>query len=485
VFAVISGASLKTKLEGDILKPAYELDQIRKFLCSPAVSALFDMPWMPVYLFACYLIHPYIGWLTVGAIIVLFVIALMTEVATHKKTASISQKMSQRNQFGESAYQNAEIIAAMAMQERASDRWADIHTEYALLYRDTTDITHFLTSLSKNIRLIIKSAALALGAYLVIQGDLTGGMIIAASILVSKALLPIEQIISHWRSMTSARQSWQRLHKIFNLFPQEENRTTLPAPYQSLNITGVFAAPPAEHKRMTLQNITFQAQAGNSIGIIRPSASGKSTLVRTISGVWPILKGNISLDGASLNQWHSSERGKHIGYMPQNSDLFPGTIAENIARLAPEKTADKVISAAKSAAVHDMIISLPEGYETRVGAGGINLSAGQRQRIALARALYGDPFLVVLDEPNSNLDQEGDIALLKAIEGIKKRKGIVLIVAHRNSVLAQIDYLLVMENSMAKMFGPRDKVLASLSQHSPSQSRNVPPTLTLVDGKET
>ncbi len=309
-------------------------------------------------------------------------------------------------------------------------------------------------------------------------------MIIAASILVARALQPIEQVISGWRSMIAARQAWQRLHEIFALFPKQAQRTELPAPKTSLSIEGVFAAPPGERQQMTVQNVSFGVQAGSVVGIIGPSASGKSSLVRAIVGVWPLARGKVSLDGASLDQWVEDQRGIHVGYMPQGSDLFPGTIAENIGRLSDYPDDRMVIAAAEAAGVHEMVVGLADGYETQVGDGGLNLSAGQRQRIALARALYGNPFLVVLDEPNSNLDADGDKALAEAISKVKLRGGIVIVVAHRNSVLAQLDLLLVMENGAAKAFGKRDEVLKMLQQQKPRALRpGTSPNLTVIEGE--
>jgi PrtD family type I secretion system ABC transporter len=363
-------------------------------------------------------------------------------------------------------------------------RWNDAHSGLTSLQRETNDVASMFAGASKTLRQAVQSGSLALGAYLVIQGDMSGGMIIAASIIVARALQPVEQVIANWRNMVGARQSWQRLHDLFKLFPEVADRTALPAPENSLMVEAVFTAPPGERQKMTVQNVSFKVQAGTVVGIIGPSASGKSSLVRAVTGVWPLARGKVSLDGASLDQWPAHEHGKHIGYMPQSSDLFPGTIAENIARLDPEADDAAVIAAAQAAGVHEMIVALADGYETQVGDGGLNLSAGQRQRVALARALYGDPFLVVLDEPNSNLDADGDKALAEAIGAVRRRGGIVIVVAHRNSVLAQLDLLLVMENGVAKAFGPRDEVLKAIQQQRPRLPRSSPgPKLIVVEGE--
>lgn len=484
VVTVIAGVSLRTQMSGDILKPVQEMDQIRMFLGSAAPAALFDLPWVPIYLAVCFFLHPLIGGLAACAIFILVGLTVATDVFTRTRIRQAASSIATRNRLGEAAHRNAEAIFAMGMQKQLERRWADAHGALTDQQRLNGDITSLFASISKTLRQAVQSASLALGAYLVVHGDMSGGMIIAASILVARALQPIEQVISGWRSMIAARQAWQRLHEIFELFPKQAQRTELPAPKTSLSIEGVFAAPPGERQQMTVQNVSFGVQAGSVVGIIGPSASGKSSLVRAIVGVWPLARGKVSLDGASLDQWVEDQRGIHVGYMPQGSDLFPGTIAENIGRLSDYPDDRLVIAAAEAAGVHEMVVGLADGYETQVGDGGLNLSAGQRQRIALARALYGNPFLVVLDEPNSNLDADGDKALAEAISKVKLRGGIVIVVAHRNSVLAQLDLLLVMENGAAKAFGKRDEVLKMLQQQKPRALRpGTSPNLTVIEGE--
>jgi PrtD family type I secretion system ABC transporter len=483
VAAVIAGASLRTRMTGDILKPAQDADQIRSFLSSSGPMALFDLPWMPIYLAICFFLHPLIGWLAAGAMVVLVIITLFADLVTRRQTRQISEAVSVRNRFGEALHRNAEAIAAMGLLSQAEAQWNEAHERSSELQRKTGDIGGLTSGLSRTVRQMVQSGGLALGAWLVIQGDLSGGAIIAGTTVLARALQPIEQVIGNWRTMVAARQSWRRLEEVFKLFPAEAERTALPAPSRSLSIEGLFAAPPGERQRMTVQNVSFRVEAGTVIGVIGPSASGKSSLVRAITGVWPQARGKVCLDGAALDQWPSPLRGRHIGYMPQNSDLFPSTIALNIARLDRDASHDGIIAAAQAAGVHDMIVALPDGYETQVGDNGVNLSAGQRQRVALARALYGDPFLVVLDEPNSNLDMDGDRALAQAIAGVKARGGIAIVVAHRKSVLAQIDMLLVMENGIAKAFGPRDTVLRGLQQSQGRQRTTTAPALTVIEGE--
>jgi ATP-binding cassette subfamily C protein PrsD len=485
VFAAIAGSSLLIKTNNDVLKPAQEADQIKAFLAGPGVAALFDLPWTPVFLAICFFLHPLIGWLVAGTMAALVTLTLLSNMLTKHRSAENAAALAQRNRLGEAAHRNAEAIAAMGMLNQATNRWNAAHDNASSIQRKTADLSALFAGISKSVRQMVQSATLALGAWLVIEGQLSAGAIIASSVIATRALQPIEQIIGVWRHMVSARQAWQRLKALWTHFPiTPTDRTRLPAPTQTLLVESVFAAPPGERQRMTIQNVSFRAEAGSVVGIIGPSASGKSTLVRAITGAWPIIRGRVCIDGATLDQWPAHERGRHIGYMPQSSDLFPGTVAENIARLDRSADHEDIIAAAQAAGVHDMIVSLLDGYETQVGDGGANLSAGQRQRVALARALFGKPFLVVLDEPNSNLDVDGDRALTEAIAGVKARGGIVLVVAHRNSVMSQIDFLLVVEDGIARAFGPRDIVLKSLQQQTPRQRRSTAPALTVVVGED-
>ncbi|MBY5864648.1 type I secretion system permease/ATPase [Rhizobium leguminosarum] len=483
VFTVLAGSPLRLRNGGDALKPVQEADQIRAFLAGSGPTALFDLPWMPVYLCVCFLLHPLIGWLAAGAMVVLTGLTILTDWQTRSLTRQAAAAVERRNRYGEASHANAEAMAAMGMTNRAAARWDEAHWRVTTIQCQIGDIAGLYSGMSKTVRYMVQSGSLALGAFLVIQGDMSAGSIVAASIIVSRALSPIEQVIGNWKTLLAARQAWHRLKEAFVLFPEEQPRTTLPPPSSSLTVEAVFTSPPGE-RRMTVQNVSFRADRGTVIGIIGPSASGKSTLARAITGVWPLARGAVRLDNASPDQRSDDERGRHIGYMPQSSNLLPGTIADNIARLEPEPDHAAIIAAAQAAGVHEMIVGLPNGYETEVGDGGLNLSGGQRQRIALARALYRDPFLIVLDEPNSNLDGEGDLALAKAIAGVRARGGIVLVVAHRSNILSLVDFLLVMENGVAKAFGPRDAILKSIQQRQLKPARTTPgPALTVIDGE--
>ncbi|WP_244864261.1 type I secretion system permease/ATPase [Pseudomonas sp. St386] len=472
VFNVIAGASLKTPITGDALKPAQELDQIRGFIGGPGLVAFFDLPWMPVYLAVCFYIHPLFGLLAAGLMIILIGLTLITDRQTRKLMQASAEALNKRNHLGQQAHQNAEALMAMGMLANMSNIWQNNHSTFITLQRRSIDIGGFYGGISKTLRQVVQSTALALGAWLVIKGDLSGGTMIAASIIVARTLAPAEQVIATWRSLLSAQIAWKKLLEVFSLFPDAQNKTELPAAHRSLQVESVFAAPPGA-QRLTLQNINFMVAAGTAVGVVGPSASGKSSLARVLVNAWAPARGHVRLDGAPLDLLTEQARGKLIGYLPQSVGLFTGTVAQNIARLDPSAPDSAIVSAAQLAGVHELILQLPQGYETQVGEGGVNLSAGQRQRVALARALFGDPFLVVLDEPNSNLDAEGEQALAKAILALKARGAIVVVIAHRTNILSVIDQVLILENGVQAAYGPRDVVLKRPSVAPPRSSNNV------------
>ncbi|WP_460109405.1 type I secretion system permease/ATPase [Pseudomonas sp. H3_E06] len=472
VFNVIAGASLKTPITGDALKPAHELDQIRGFIGGPGLVAFFDLPWMPVYLAVCFYIHPLFGLLAAGLMIILIGLTLITDRQTRKLMQASAEALNKRNHLGQQAHQNAEALMAMGMLANTSNIWQNNHSTFITLQRRSIDIGGFYGGISKTLRQVVQSTALALGAWLVIKGDLSGGTMIAASIIVARTLASAEQVIATWRSLLSAQIAWKKLLEVFSLFPDAQNKTELPAAHRSLQVESVFAAPPGA-QRLTLQNINFMVAAGTAVGVVGPSASGKSSLARVLVNAWAPARGHVRLDGAPLDLLTEQARGKLIGYLPQSVGLFTGTVAQNIARLDPSAPDSAIVSAAQLAGVHELILQLPQGYETQVGEGGVNLSAGQRQRVALARALFGDPFLVVLDEPNSNLDAEGEQALAKAILALKARGAIVVVIAHRTNILSVIDQVLILENGVQAAYGPRDVVLKRPSVAPPRSSNNV------------
>ncbi len=467
VFDIVVRAPLKGATPGDGLLPLRDLDQLRAFLGGTGPSAFFDLPWMPIYVFICFLFHPLIGVAALVGAAVLAVLALTTDRSTRGPSQTATAHGMRRNGLAEAGRRNAEVLAAMGMQGRFADRWGGANRDYMQSQMNVSDVASGFGAGSKVFRMALQSGVLALGAWLVINNLASAGVIIASSILVARALAPAELAIANWKGFVQARQSWARLSELFARLPAAEQPHALPAPSQSLVAENVTLAPPGT-QRIVVQDVSLSLQRGQGLGIIGPSASGKSSLVRAIVGVWPPVRGKVRIDGAAIDQWSSADLGPHIGFLPQEVELFAGTIAENIARFDPNAQSGAVIAAAKSAGIHEMILRLSEGYDTRIGEGGAGLSAGQRQRVGLARALYGDPFLVVLDEPNSNLDGEGENALTQAIVGVRQRGGICIVVAHRPSALAAVDMILMMADGRAQAFGPKDEVLKRVLRSTPA-----------------
>nr|WP_210348417.1 type I secretion system permease/ATPase [Methylobacterium sp. SD274] len=467
VFDIVVRAPLKGATPGDGLLPLRDLDQLRAFLGGTGPSAFFDLPWMPIYVFICFLFHPLIGVAALVGAAVLAVLALTTDRSTRGPSQTATAHGMRRNGLAEAGRRNAEVLAAMGMQGRFADRWGGANRDYMQSQMNVSDVASGFGAGSKVFRMALQSGVLALGAWLVINNLASAGVIIASSILVARALAPAELAIANWKGFVQARQSWARLSELFARLPAAEQPHALPAPSQSLVAENVTLAPPGT-QRIVVQDVSLSLQRGQGLGIIGPSASGKSSLVRAIVGVWPPVRGKVRIDGAAIDQWSSADLGPHIGFLPQEVELFAGTIAENIARFDPNAQSGAVIAAAKSAGIHEMILRLTEGYDTRIGEGGAGLSAGQRQRVGLARALYGDPFLVVLDEPNSNLDGEGENALTQAIVGVRQRGGICIVVAHRPSALAAVDMILMMADGRAQAFGPKDEVLKRVLRSTPA-----------------
>ncbi|MBD2748006.1 type I secretion system permease/ATPase [Microvirga sp. BT688] len=460
-------APLKGKVDGDGQQPLRDLDQLRAFLAGGGPSALFDLPWMPLYLFICFAFHPWIGLAALGGACLLVVITLLTEVMTKEASKAAVGAALVRNGISEGARRNAEVVQAMGMARRIGVRWGDANASYLSHQQRTSDVAGGFGAMSKVLRMLLQSMVLAIGAYLVIDGQATGGIMIASSILTSRAMAPVELAIGNWKGFVSARQGWRRLKTLLEANAQTDEPLKLPAPRSILSIENAGSGAPGG-QRFSVQDVSFELKAGSGLGIIGPSASGKSSLARMIVGVWPTWRGKVRFDGAAVEQWLPEDLGQHIGYLPQDVELFAGTVAQNIARFDPEPKAEAIIAAARAANVHEMILQLPDGYETQVGEAGAALSGGQRQRLALARALYGDPFLVVLDEPNSNLDNEGEQALTAAIMGIRARGGVVVVIAHRPSALAGVDLVLVMGEGRMQSFGPKDEVLSKVLRPVPA-----------------
>ncbi|MEK1887548.1 MAG: type I secretion system permease/ATPase [Phyllobacterium sp.] len=457
---------LRMGQEGEAISPVRELDTLRSFFSGTAIVAIMDAPFMPIFLAFLFVLHPWLGWLTIAGALVLSILALLTEIFSRRPLTSTLGAALKRDMLTANGRRNAEVLKAMGFADRITERWLNISRAFISSSRSVSDVTGGLGGLSKSFRGLLQSLILAMAAWLVIRGELSAGSIIAGSIAAGRALAPIELAIANWKSFMAARKSRKKLAKVLDALPSPAEPMKLAAPCQFLIVDGLFAAPPGTSKP-TIQNITMSLTAGDAVGVIGPSAAGKSTLARAVVGAWPTLKGSVRLDGAKLDQWDDRELGRHIGYLPQGIELIDGTVAENISRFDEGACPLAIAAAAKAADVHDMILRLPQGYETRLGEHGTALSAGQRQRIGLARALYREPFLVVLDEPNSNLDAEGDAALGAAIRGVRDRGGVVLLIAHRPSALGAVDLVAVMSNGMLKDFGPRETVLrANVSRAS-------------------
>ncbi len=465
VFTAVLLIPLRFRRVGDGLQPVRDLDQIRSFLSGPGPSALFDMPWIPIYLGLIFMLHPWLGAFASVAAVLLVALTVLTELRSRVATKALTVRSAARQVFGEASRRNAEVVRALGMAEQLAGRWSALNEAVLEQQSRASDVTSTLGAISKVLRMVLQSGILGLGAFLVILGDATGGVMIAASILMSRALAPVEIAIGHWRSFLGARQSYARLNEVLVGFPANREVLRLARPVKSLSVEGLAVAAPGA-PNVVVQNVTFTLNAGAGLAVIGPSAAGKSTLVRAIVGAWLPHRGTVRLDDAALDQWNPQALGRDVGYLPQDIELFEGTIAENISRFDRAANPEAVIAAARSAGVHEMILHLPQGYESKIGEAGASLSAGQRQRIALARALFGDPFLVVLDEPNSNLDAEGDAALSKALTSVRQRGGIAIVVAHRPAALAVLDQVLFLANGQVQAFGPRDEILKKVTRNA-------------------
>jgi len=434
-----------------------DLEAVQKFMASPVLFALFDLPWAPIFVFAIFSFHPLLGWLAIGGGLLLIAITLANQMMTRRSTVEATATAMVSDGFAETIRQQAEVVQGLGMRRAVLSRWQLNRNRALHANLASADVVNQFSTMSKTLRFFLQSAMLGLGAYIVLKGEMTPGSMIAGSILLGRALAPIEQLIGGWPILSRARSGWAALKTSLAKSQSSKPPMALPTPRAQLQLTGVTVVPP-DQQRPSLRNVSLKLEPGQALGVIGPSASGKSTLARTLAGIWKPVSGAVRLDGAELEQY-GDDLGTYIGYVPQDIALFDGTVAENIARLAPEPDPDAVVRAAKMAGAHDMVLKLPDGYDTQIMVGGARLSGGQRQRIALARALYGDPALIVLDEPNSNLDGEGGEALMNAIRELKADGRIVVIMAHRPAAISECDLLLVVADGAVQAFGPRDEVL--------------------------
>lgn len=456
--AAVDQTQDETSTSGQQLR---DLEAVQRFFASPIFSAMFDLPWVPIYLIGISIFHPWLGLLgTVGGGI-LILIAVINQMTTKTATVKSAAASFVADRYSEHLQTEAETIRSLGMQSNAFEKWDRTRRRALAQGMRATDIGGSFATLSKTFRLFLQSTMLALGAYLVLLGEVTPGVMIAGSILLGRALAPVEQVVNQWSTVQRAKRGWDSLVDLLSEIPEDRSRVELPRPKARLNVQQATVVPP-EGRQATLRLVSFDVQPGEAVGVIGPSGSGKSTLARSLTGVWPLAGGKIQLDNAPLDQYHPERLAEYIGYLPQRVTLFDGTIAENIARLSTRFDDEKVVEAARRAAAHDMILTLPKGYDTQIRTASTQLSGGQIQRIGLARALYGDPVILVLDEPNSNLDNEGSNALNAAVKQMKADGGAVLIMAHRPAAIKECDKLLVLEGGTRKAWGPREKVMSEM-----------------------
>jgi ATP-binding cassette subfamily C protein EexD len=448
-------------------QPMSDLTNVRQFLTGAGLFAFFDAPWMPIYIGVLFLFHPAFGWFAIGAGLILVVVAILNERSTKAPLAEANNLSIQSNQAVATQLRSVEVLHAMGMLGSLRERWLGKHLKFLERQSDASDQAAVWANLSKSLRLLFQSLILGLGAYLAVQNEITAGMLIAGSIIMGRALAPIDQMIGTWKQFGTARTSYGRIESLLAEFPEKKDPMSLPTPKGALAVESAYLFPPGS-KQQSLTNVSFAINAGEVLGVIGPSAAGKSSLARALMGVWPLANGKVRLDGADLNHYNRNELGAHVGYLPQDVELFEGTIAENIARFG-EIDPDKVVQAAQLAGVHEMILHLPGGYNSPLGQGGIALSGGQRQRVGLARAMYGNPRFVVLDEPNSNLDDAGERALVQAVLNFKNMGTTVVLITHRPGILGVTDKILLLVEGQVRAFGLRDDVLRALqNQQAPA-----------------
>ena len=473
--------SLYTGGQSSSTQALSDLTSLRQFLTSNGLIAFFDAPWIPIYMLVMFVFHPLLGWIAVGGGVILVVIAIINDKATQSPLKEANKFQMAAAGMTASSIRNAEVIESMGMLDNMRSLWLRKNLQSLSHQSIASHRAGFLTNFSKTFRMLLQSVILGAGAYLAINQELTPGLMIAGSILLGRALAPIDSMIGSWKGFLSARQQYARLNTLLSQVPANEEKMALPDPMGKLSLDGVVVASPGSRNPI-IKGIQLNIDAGDSVAIVGPSGAGKSTLARAMLGIWPCSNGKVRLDGADIFSWERPRLGPHIGYLPQDIELFDGSISDNISRFG-ELDSEAVVIAAKTAGVHDMVLALPNGYDSVIGATGGMLSGGQRQRIGLARALYGNPVLVVLDEPNSNLDQHGEIALSQALEEMKIKGTTVITITHRLSVLAKVDKLLVMKDGRAEMYGPREAVLPKLiaaqaavqPQATAPLARSVPP----------
>lgn len=472
----IAGAVFEAIHKGNIRMPQgghtqclRDMDVLREFLTGSGLIALCDAPWFPIFVAACFMLHPWFGVIAVLGSLLILCLTLANEFATKKELSSASMANSRASQSAQAVFRNTEVLQAMGMVEPLKRMWMDQHDTVLASQATASDRAGAIVALTKFARVLLQTLVLGTGAYLVINRDLSGGGIVAGSILIGRAMQPIELAVGNWKGFIAARDAFGRLKNLFAIAGMDPPRMTLPRPNGALQLSGVVAGPPGQRGQIILKGVSLDIAPGEVVGVIGPSAAGKSSLARVMVGVWPIAQGAVRLDGNELDHWDPQQLGRFIGYLPQDVELFAGSVAQNIARFR-DGDSKLILEAAKLAGCHELIQRLSEGYNTQLGEGGLTLSGGQRQRIALARALYGQPSFVVLDEPNASLDAAGEEALLNAVQKVKELNTSVVIISHKVNILAAVDKILVMADGAVQMYGPRDAVLQRLSNPTAVQN---------------
>lgn len=445
-----------------------DLTSVRQFLTGNALFAFFDAPWFPVYLIVIFVFEPSLGLFSLVGTILLVICAYVNERVSHKPLSEANKMSIVSNSLATNNLRNAEVIESMGMLPNLLARWYKLHGKFLQLQAEASEKAGIIGAVTKFVQVSLQSLVLGFGALLVLENKISPGMMIAASILVGRALAPVQQVIGVWKSFSAVRSSYERLNELLAANPVRASGMELPKPQGNLSVEAVTAAVPGTPTPV-LRNVNFAIQAGDVLGVIGPSGSGKSTLARMLVGVWPAGLGKVRLDGADIYSWNKAELGPYIGYLPQDIELFSGTISENIARFG-DVDPEKVVLAAQRAGIHELILHFPDGYNTMLGDGGAGLSGGQRQRLGLARAMYGDPSLIVLDEPNSNLDDVGEAALLRAINDLQSRGKTIVLITHRTSIISATTKLLLLQDGAVALFGPTNQVLQALQDANQKQS---------------
>jgi ATP-binding cassette subfamily C protein len=454
-------------LKGNLLQPGRghtqalrDLDTLREFLTGAGLISFCDAPWVPIFVVGCFLLHSWYGYIATAGAVLIFCFAIANELLTRQHLKAASTSVIVASSYASATFRNAEVLHAMGMLPGLRDRWLGRQDEGLKLQAAASDRAGHLVAATKFLRVFLQIAILGTGAYLSIEQQSTPGAMIAASIIMGRALAPVELAVANWKGFLAARSAYDRIVALFGILPEETEKLPLPAPEGHLSVENIIAVPPGA-KDPVLRGISFALRPGEVLGVLGPSAAGKSSLARVLVGVWSTAHGKVRIDGAEITHWAPERLGRHIGYLPQDVELFSGSIAENIARFS-ELDDVEIIEAARMAGVHDMVQALPAGYNTQIGEGGFALSGGQRQRIGLARALYGKPAYIILDEPNASLDADGEAALLSAIQQLRQAGSTVVLITHKTNILATVDKILVLSHGQLAGFGSRDEILSKL-----------------------